>query len=345
MERFIELNRELFTTTSESQFLIRTRALLELILELPIKLYNTLFTPMGRKALWYFLRKTQANLSQCYRKDGTLVYSLGQRQRFVLHRGNRLSELVFLEKAYEPLETLIVSKVVRRDDVVLDLGANVGYFTALLDKLVKPGGEVHSFEPGQGTFARLEETKALLKLEQTILHQKAVGESVGHIDFWLSTCGWDAQQNTVKNRALGKQTRHSVVEVTTLDAFVEELQPEASQGVAFVKCDIEGAEPKMLRGAQHLLNSEDPPIWLIEHNREALSEHGATSEDLLSPFGNFDVYFVSMCWPPSIMASPQASKWSGVPADLPDECNLIILPRQGAYSKRTAALQQAGLIP
>lgn len=315
------------------------------ILKLPIKAYNALFTPMGRKTLRDFLKKRRAGMNPDYRRTGTLVYLLKNRNRFVFHRGNQLSELIFLEGSYEPLETLVVSKAVQSGDVVLDLGANVGYFTALLDRLVKPGGQVHSFEPGQGTFTRLEETKNLLKLDRTVLHPKAVSDSVGHIDFWLSTSGSDAQQSTVKVAALGQQIRHHRVEATTLDAFVAELHTKGARGVAFVKCDIEGAELSMIKGAQSLITSQDPPIWLIEHNRAALLEHGNSSLDLLSPFADFDVYFAPLCWPPSIMASPQAGKWSGLPDELPDECNLIIFPKRGSYAKRAAMLRQAGLIP
>jgi hypothetical protein len=76
-----------------------------------------------------------------------------------------------------------------------------------------------------------------------------------------------------------------------------------------------------------------------------LFEHGATSAELLAPFAECDIYFTLMCWPPSIMASHQASKWSGTPSDLPDECNLIIFPKRGIYAKRADILRQAKLIP
>ncbi|MGD0812834.1 MAG: FkbM family methyltransferase [Verrucomicrobiota bacterium] len=308
---------------------------------LPIKAYNALFTPMGRKNLRDRLKECRAALDSGYKKNGTFVYALDTSRRFVLHRDNQLSKLIFLERAYEPLETIIVTRAVQRGDVVLDLGANVGYYTALLDGLVKPNGQVHSFEPGQGTFSRLEETKRLLKLERTVLHQKAISDSVGHIDFWLSTAGSDAQQSTVKMAALGEELARQRVAATSLDAFVKDMGKESGR-IAFVKCDIEGAELSMIQGAQSLIAAQDPPIWLIEHNRPALREHGSSTNDLLAPFSNHDVYFVPLCWPPSIMASPQASKWSG--EDLPDECNLILFPKKGAYAKRVAAVQQAGLL-
>jgi FkbM family methyltransferase len=319
-------------------------SLLNNIPRIPIKVFNAVFTPMGRKSLRNRIKMNRAKRDSGYQKNGTLIYPLNNDRRFVLHRENQLSELIYLEGAYEPLETLIVSQAVRAGDVVLDIGANVGYFTALLDALVKPGGQVHSFEPGSGTFTHLQETKRLLELDRTVLHQKAISDSTGHIDFWVSTSGSDAQQSTVKVAALGQQIRQHRVEATTLDAFVMELYAKGVRGIAFVKCDIEGAELSMIKGAQSLITSKNPPVWMIEHNRAALLEHGNSSRDLVSPFAGSDIFHVPLSWPPSIMASRQASKWSGVPDELPDECNLIIVPKRGDYADRAVELRQAGLI-
>lgn len=315
----------------------------EFLRKFPTRLYNAMFTPMGRKNLRYFIKRQRVNVNPDYRKDGTLIYQLENGISFVLHRGNHLSELVYLEGAYEPLETMILSKIIRRNDVVLDCGANVGYFTALLDRLVKPEGQVHSFEPGAGTFSKLQRTKDLLRLDCSRLHPKAVDSSVGEIDFWSSTSGSDAQQMTV-NSTLGRSLRHDKVPATTLDAMAAELKSGGVERIAFVKCDIEGAEIEMLKGAQALLKSDHPPIWLIEHNRPALVDHGATSADLLANFAGCEIHFVPICWPPSIMASPKTEKWNGVPGDLPDECNLLVFPNRGIFAERTAALRAAGLL-
>lgn len=315
----------------------------EFFLKIPVKAFNAVFTPMGRKNVHYFVKKLLLRVNGDFRAQGTLVYTLKNGSPFVLHRGNRLSELFYLEGAYEPLETLLVSKLVHTGDVVLDLGANVGFFTAQLDRLVRPGGEVHAFEPGDGTFAKLKQTKALLQMACSTLHQQAIGEAVGEADFWSSNCGNDAAQKSTHTPALARELRHHRVPLTSLDAFDTELS-ERSKKIAFVKCDIEGAEPAMLRGAKKLLSSENPPVWLMEHNREALVEHGASSADMLKFFSGSEIYFVPMCWPPSLMSVPHAQKWSGVPDELPDECNLIILPTRGIFAKRAAALRQADLL-
>src|SRR5882724_5112099 len=108
---------------------------------------------MGRKGLRNRLKRW--NATRRYGGQGALVYRLRDRRPFVLHRENQLSELIYFEGAYEPLETLIASNVLRKGDLVLDIGANVGYYSALFDQLVYPGGEVHSFEPGGKTFKSL----------------------------------------------------------------------------------------------------------------------------------------------------------------------------------------------
>jgi len=228
--------------------------------------------------------------------------------------------------------------------VALDIGANVGYYTALLDGLVKPTGAVHSFEPGETTFNRLKETRNLLHLDRSHLHAKAISDATGPIEFWMSDTGLDGQQSTQKNSGLGQQARCTRVEAITVDAFVAELKAQDARSIAFVKCDIEGAELSMLKGAHSLLDSENPPIWLIEHNRKVLWSHGTNSSDLLSYFLNAEVFYVPMCWPPSIIPVKQISRWGGVPDELPDECNLLIFPKRGTFANRSAVLHEAGLI-
>ena len=314
------------------------------LLKYPRKAYNAVFTPMGRRNLDFFFKKMRLLLAPSYRKNGTHIYGLLNGRHFVVHRGDRLSEQIYLEGGYECVEGLVVSKIVQRGDVVVDIGANIGYYTSLLDGLVKPGGRVHAFEPGLGTFHRLEATKAILHLDQAVLHQKAISDSVGQIEFWLSLSGTDAQQSTQKHVGLGVQTQPAQVEATTLDAFMGELNANGTQNIAFVKCDIEGEEHSMLKGARALLNAENPPIWLIEHNRRVLWLHRCSSSELMACFEDANVFFVPMCWPPSLMAVNQVRKWNGVPDDLPDECNLLIFPKRGIYANRVDSLHQAGLI-
>jgi hypothetical protein len=50
---------------------------------------------------------------------------------------------------YEPEETELIKKLVKPNDVCIDVGANVGYFTVLMAKL---GAYVYAFEPEPSNF-------------------------------------------------------------------------------------------------------------------------------------------------------------------------------------------------
>lgn len=56
---------------------------------------------------------------------------------------------------YEPFETELVQKEIKRGDVVLDIGANIGYWTLIFAKLVGEEGRVFAFEPDPTNFALL----------------------------------------------------------------------------------------------------------------------------------------------------------------------------------------------
>jgi len=67
----------------------------------------------------------------------------------------------------------------------------------------------------------------------------------------------------------------------TLDSFLEQ---EGLYDVKFIKCDVEGSELSVLLGAERLLNSNKPPMWMIEVNAEASSQFGYQPNRLLEIF-------------------------------------------------------------
>ncbi len=75
---------------------------------------------------------------------------------------------------YEPLETKLVRKEVKKSDVVLDIGANIGYYTLILAKLVGKKGRVFAFEPDPTNFALLKKNISINGYKNVILVPKAV---------------------------------------------------------------------------------------------------------------------------------------------------------------------------
>ena len=56
---------------------------------------------------------------------------------------------------HEPFTTEIIKKEIKKDDIILDLGANIGYYTLIFAKLVGKKGRVFAFEPEPTNFTLL----------------------------------------------------------------------------------------------------------------------------------------------------------------------------------------------
>ena len=83
-------------------------------------------------------------------------------------------------RVYEPFETKFVLDEINRGDVVLDLGANIGYCTLLFATRVGPYGKVFAFEPSPMTFKILSKNFELYEREKRssniMINENAVTE-------------------------------------------------------------------------------------------------------------------------------------------------------------------------
>ena len=75
-------------------------------------------------------------------------------------------------KIYEPNQTEIVKKYVHEGDIVVDIGAHVGYYTLLMAQLVGKNGKVYSFEPDPVNFQLLKKSVEINGFENVVLIQK-----------------------------------------------------------------------------------------------------------------------------------------------------------------------------
>lgn len=144
--------------------------------------------------------------------------------------------------------------IVKRGDVVLDCGANMGLYSAVA---AREGGMVYAFEPSKfivDKYLRItaEENPNISILNMALADQKGVSEfiieeaNLGH--------------SRLKDEE-GKKTEKVVV--TTIDDFVKEQKLER---VDFIKADIEGAERNMLQGATWVLKYFAPKLSICTYH-------------------------------------------------------------------------------
>lgn len=164
--------------------------------------------------------------------------------------------------------------------LALDIGANVGVFTCLL---ASPRSFVHAFEPIPETFCRMKQNlrrNGLLGRAQ--INCVAVGEKQGVVTFQIDDR--DSATNRMKNpndQSGGGRSYAQLVSTVSLDDYCDSQQIGV---IDFVKLDVEGMEPMVLRGAAGLLKARRIKAFLIEICPVNLKSVGNTPVELFEEF-------------------------------------------------------------
>ncbi|HEV2856125.1 MAG TPA: FkbM family methyltransferase [Thermoanaerobaculia bacterium] len=189
--------------------------------------------------------------------------TLRSRAGFLLSRWPALYARALRLRRTRDADKLAFLRLVRRGDVVFDVGANNGYYTVLFSHLAGPRGEVHAFEPVPPTFERLEANLGReARYGNVRANRTAVGDAVGTARLFLP--GEDHGQASLARHREGSWSAGGPVSeheapLTTLDAYAAERGVER---VDFLKCDVEGAELAVLRGGAGLLERHRPVLHL-----------------------------------------------------------------------------------
>jgi FkbM family methyltransferase len=202
----------------------------------------------------------------------------------------------FEEQAYAAL--------VRKGDLVFDVGANIGGVSRFLSVLVGKEGAVIAFEPVWPSYQRLCES---------LNHRPRNGGIIIPLPFGLSESE-GSKLIHVENENFGRasfapnQTANVVsywCDFTTITALTERKKlPSPS----FVKVDVEGAELYVLRGANALLSSTKSPIFLIEIFAPWQKAFGYHPWDVLSLLAQHGYAVLFMCHEGLVEHTPSAER-------------------------------------
>jgi FkbM family methyltransferase len=174
---------------------------------------------------------------------------------------------------WEPLETRIVVDEVTAGDTVLDLGANIGYYTLLFAGLVGEAGKVYAFEPDADNYDYLSRNVALNGLRNVTTVRKAVSDVTGAGRLYLSS------DNKGDHRTVDSHDGRDSVPVETVRLDDHFARSEAR--IDFIKMDIQGAEAGALRGMTLLLGDNPQLKILTEFWPAGLTRFGVDPADFL----------------------------------------------------------------
>lgn len=168
---------------------------------------------------------------------------------------------------WETHEQDVISHVVTNGEVAFDIGANIGLHTVLLSQLVAQSGKVCAFEPNAELLPTLRRT--IEGLGNAALFAYALADKTAESDFFVPE---DNSMGSLADWTEGRlpdRARKLTCEQRRLDDLIfSGVVPQPD----FIKCDVEGAELIVFRGAREALNRVDAPIVFYEAN--AYTAHG-----------------------------------------------------------------------
>lgn len=184
---------------------------------------------------------------------------------------------VYFLGEYEPSITRIISQLVQPGDICLDVGANIGWYTTLLQKIVGNDGSVHAFEPVPNVYEKLRRNVSHNEPPSNVkINNLALGNTEKIVDLHIFANLPEGHHSiaTFDNTEYESFSCRMI----TLDSYLTENQIGE---VNFVKVDIEGAEKMMLEGADILFKQKRPPIWEIEMALETTRGFDYLPNDLI----------------------------------------------------------------
>ena len=195
-------------------------------------------------------------------------------------------KLNMLMNRYEPDTTAFFISKIRPGMTVVDIGAHIGYFTRLFSKLVGSRGKVVAFEADPFIFELLK--KNTKRLKNVDMRQLAVGDRNGSTDFYHSE-EKSGCSSTVEKLPILFKKRKITVPACDLDSI---LESSGVKRVDLIKMDIEGGEPRALRGMQRTLEKNHDIILVTEFAPEWIRAGGMAPLKFLEELKNlgFSVY-------------------------------------------------------
>lgn len=176
-------------------------------------------------------------------------------------------------------EELFLSGLVKTDDLIIDIGANIGTISLAIASKVQGKCEIHAVEPHPTIYKYLKNNIKLNRKSECIkTHCMALGETSGNVFF--TNCSDDTNNALNKNGDI-------IVKIQKLDTLIK-----TKRQIALLKIDVEGYEYQVLKGAQRIL-MQSKTVYL-ECIPEILSKNNSSEIsicELLEQAG-FSIYYV-----------------------------------------------------
>jgi len=219
---------------------------------------------LSRNRILYFLRQNEIEL------DGHKMY---------LDREDSLG--LSKHRIFEPFETEICKREIKPGDIIVDIGANIGYYTLIFARLVGSKGKVYAFEPSVFNLELLAKNIYLNSLSDKIaIISFPLFDNLAVRPFYMTSKEWGgSQSNFGESVNYEGSPMSSIFKYKTVGMSIDQAVSLLNLAKPnYIKMDVDGIEHLILKGATNTLNNTES--LLIEVNDNFIKQAGDTKEYL-----------------------------------------------------------------
>ncbi len=185
---------------------------------------------------------------------------------------SQTGRMLYATGEYESETSLLIQRLLKPGETMIDVGANIGYFSILGARAVGASGRVFAFEPMPRVRERLERNIALNQLTNVSVRSEALSDGSGPSAFYAGPTD-DTGLASLRPLAGSQQ-------VDVMRARFDDLW-NPSERVSLIKIDVEGAEMAVIRGMSECLKRDAPHV-ILEVTDDYLRVMGTSAESLVT---------------------------------------------------------------
>jgi FkbM family methyltransferase len=165
----------------------------------------------------------------------------------------------FIRGEQEPYKTEAILGNFSKGEIFFDIGAHIGYFSAIAALLNEGEGKVFAFEPRPMNAEFFRKHMKVNGFSNVFLYQAAVGETAGEVQF-----------DSAHGSATGRVAKDGDLKVKQVS--IDRLISEGTLPMpTFIKIDVEGGEIGVLKDLERVITVSRPKMVVATHNRECHS--------------------------------------------------------------------------
>ena len=206
-----------------------------------------------------------------------------------------ISKELFLMGTREKEHILFLNEILSEGMVVLDLGANIGYYSVMLAKMVGKTGKVYAVEPSLSNFRMLSMNVELNKVDDVVeVENIGISDKTGVDNFYLSD---KSNWHTFYPKVSEGGSHESLIEVIPVSVPVSTIKDfsEGRRPIELIRMDIEGFEVEVMNSLISILKpNQFMPMIIFEVHQPRYNDSDHNMGKVLEEFFRLGYYVRKM---------------------------------------------------